>query len=272
MINPLGETVNKTVLIKLGGSILHNDTSATALCHNIKTMIENGFKLIIVHGGSKAIEEALAVYQIQSTFIHGLRKTSHEAMKIIEMVLTGQVNQSLTRQLNHLGVPAVGLSGASNHMLHCEPLGEEYGLVGDIKTVNVSLIQSLLNASKAFIPVIASIGVDGGGNPLNINADLAAAALACALKVQQLIYVTDQTGIYNHEGNVLSTLSDAHLADMIEKATVKNGMLVKVKAIREAIKRGMDSILIANGHQKNMLTDALLGKKSIGTLCVKNKQ
>jgi acetylglutamate kinase len=261
---------DKPVLIKLGGSVLHNDSSIMALCQDIKTIMSYGLKIIIVHGGSKAINEALNIHGIESVFIQGLRKTTFEAMKVIEMVLCGQVNQTLVRNLNQIGVAAFGLSGASNQTIFCEQLSEEYGFVGEIKAVNTALIQYLLSAKERFIPVIASLGIDKAGHALNINADLAASCLANALRAQKLIYITDQEGIYNHEGNVLTQVTEEHLLTLIQKSIVKDGMLIKAKAILQSMRQGLNHILIANGHKKNILLDALLHKKSVGTLCMKN--
>lgn len=258
---------DKTILIKVGGSVLHNEESTLALCQEIEAMSTHGFKIIIVHGGSKAINEALNIYGIKSTFIQGLRQTTQEAMKIIEMVLCGQVNQHLVRQLNRLGVPAIGLSGATNQTLLCDYVSEEHGFVGAIKKANTRYLECLLNTH--FIPVIASLGVDELGNAMNINADLAASYLAKALKVQKLIYFTDQEGIYDNQGNLLTLLSEEHLDELVQKSIVKDGMLVKVKAILESLRQGLNRILIANGHQKNILTQALLSEKKVGTLCVK---
>lgn len=260
---------DKPILIKVGGSVLHNEESTYSLCQELKTISAQGFKAIIVHGGSKAINEALAIYGVQSSFIQGLRQTTQEAMKIIEMVLCGQVNQHLVRNLNRLNVPAIGVSGATNQTLVCNYVSEEHGFVGEIKTVNTSYLEYLLNAKENFIPVIASLGVDELGNAMNINADLVASYLANALKVQKLIYFTDQEGIYDHQGNLFTLLSEEHLEELVEKSIVKDGMLVKVKAILESLRKGLNRILIANGHQKNILTHALLAEKSVGTLCVK---
>lgn len=262
-------SADQPILIKVGGSILHNEESTKALCQELKTITDQGFKIIIVHGGSKAINQALKIYGIQSTFIQGLRQTTLEAMKVIEMVLCGQVNQNLVRNLNQMGVPAIGLSGATNQTLVCNYISEALGFVGEVQTVNTAYLQCLLNAKENFIPVVASLGVDESGNALNVNADLAAAYLANALKVQKLIYFTDQEGIYDSEGNLFTLLSEEHLDDLVQKSIVKDGMLVKVKAILTSMKQGLNRILIANGHQKNSLTQALLSGKNIGTLCVK---
>lgn len=260
---------SQPILIKLGGSVLHNEQSTSALCQELKTISKHGFKIIIVHGGSKAINQALKIYGIQSAFIQGLRQTTLEAMKVIEMVLCGQVNQQLVRNLNQVGVPAIGLSGATNQTLVCDYISETLGYVGEVKAVNTSYLQHLLNAEENFIPVIASLGVDESGNALNINADLAASHLANALNVQKLIYFTDQEGIYDSDGQLFPLLSEEHLAALVQQSIVKDGMLVKVKAILKSMKQGLNRILVANGHQKNILTQALLSEKNIGTLCVK---
>ncbi len=122
-----------TILIKLGGSILHDAELMRSLCEDIKLIKGCGIKIVLVHGGSKAINKTLAVNSIESKFIDGLRVTSPEAMKIIEMVLCGQVNKSLVRKLNSIGLQAIGLSGSDNNMLLCEPYSLEHGFVGKIK-------------------------------------------------------------------------------------------------------------------------------------------
>jgi acetylglutamate kinase len=260
---------DKPILIKVGGSVLHNEESTLALCQELKDMNAHGFKVIIVHGGSKAINEALTIYGIKSAFIQGLRQTTLEAMKVIEMVLCGQVNQHVVRNLNRLGVPAMGLSGATNQTLVCDYVSQEHGFVGKVKKVNTTYLEYLLQAKENVIPVMASLGVDDLGNAMNINADLAAAYLANALNVQKLIYITDQEGIYDSQGNLFTRLSEEQLDQLVQKSIVKDGMLVKVKAILESLRQGLNRIVIANGHQKNILTDALLSEKSVGTLCVK---
>jgi acetylglutamate kinase len=267
---PFPLSPNKPIVIKVGGSILHNDASTHALCQELKTMSTHGLKIIIVHGGSKAINEALEVYGIQSLFIQGLRQTTAPAMKVIEMVLCGQVNQALVRHLNQLGLPAIGLSGATNRTLACDYISEEHGFVGEIKTVNTAYLECLLQAKEQFIPVVASLGVDESGHAMNVNADLAAAFLANALGAEKLIYFTDQEGIYDKQGRVLPLLSEAHLAALVQESVVKDGMLVKVKAILESLRQGLNRIVIANGHKKNILTHALLSQEPVGTLCVKN--
>ncbi len=201
------------------------------------------------------------LHNIQSEFIAGLRATSAEAIKIIEMVLCGEVNQLLVRKLNAAGVRAVGLSGADQQMLLCNYFSQQHGFVGEIKTVNSEIIQHIL-ASDNCIPVIASIGTDEEGNALNINADLAACQIANTLAVDQLIYLTDQAGIFDHEGKVYTQLTAAELQTLIHEKIVKAGMLIKVKAILASLTSSLREIHILNGNQAQILPDLLLSQKN----------
>jgi acetylglutamate kinase len=263
---------HKTLLIKIGGSILHDEQSIISLCMDIKTIKEAGFQIILVHGGSHAINEALTIHGIQSEFVDGLRVTSAAAVKIIEMVLCGHVNLAIVKKLNSMGVSAIGLSGADQQMLLCDYYSKTHGFVGEIKAINTAMIHHLLSfkqTSSSAIPVISTIGVDKAGNALNINADLTACHLANALNVDQLIYLTDQDGIYDSHGNVFSQLSEEKIQTLIDHAIVSGGMLVKARAVLASLKAGLTDILILNGNQKNVLLDVLLNEEKHGTSCEK---
>ncbi len=256
------------VLVKVGGSILHEDGLVTSLCHELKDIVLSGYQVVLVHGGSKAIHEALHLYGVTSTFLDGLRVTTAAAMKVIEMVLCGQINQLLVRKLNSLGVNAIGLSGAHNHLFHCEPYSSEHGFVGEIKSLNTTYLEHLSQFQGSLIPVIATIGVDDAGQAYNINADLAASRLAHALKVKKLIYMTDQEGIYNKEGHVHHQLSKSELSMLIDEKIVTNGMLVKAKSILFALERNFKEVMVLSGQKKNSLIEAVLYQKNGGTVCV----
>ncbi len=263
---------NSTILIKLGGSILHDNELIKSLCSDLKLLKDAGIKVVIVHGGSKAINHYLEVNQIPSHFVDGLRVTSPEAMKIIEMVLSGHVNKVLVRKLNTIGIQATGMSGADNAMLQCDPYSEIHGCVGTVRAVNTRFVMQILNQSHSdyeTIPIISPIGVDDQGNPMNINADYAASHLACALKVDKLIYLTDQDGIYDQEGKVYSELVDTQLQQLIHGKIVQGGMLAKTKAILLALNNHLNHIHILNGSKKHVLLEELFTVNGVGTLCKK---
>lgn len=142
-----------TVLIKLGGSLLGDEPLLQSLCQDLKLLKGIGLNIVLVHGGSKAINQALKTQHIASEFVDGLRVTSADAMAVIEQTLCGQVNPLLVRQLNYAGVPAIGLSGADNGMLQCHALSQVHGQVGSIQALNVDYVCSIL--ATGVTPVIA---------------------------------------------------------------------------------------------------------------------
>ncbi|WP_367608228.1 acetylglutamate kinase [Legionella sp. W05-934-2] len=260
----------KTFLIKLGGSILEENGNLEQICLDLKLLTQAGIHVVIVHGGSKAINQTLQAHGVETTFLDGLRVTSFEAVHLIEMVLCGHVNKQLVRQLNHIGLHATGLSGSDNNMLLCDPYSQEHGYVGMIKSVNVLPILSLLkeqSSVSSVIPVIAPMGVNQQGNPMNINADYAACQLAIALNVDKLIYLTDQAGIYDKQGCLISDVSLDELETLIINHTVQGGMLVKCKAIIAALKSHLNHVHILNGNHKHVLLEELFTAKGVGTLC-----
>jgi len=256
----------KTILIKIGGSILSDPELINAFCTEIKILKDLGFRIIIVHGGSKAINKTLARYHIDSKFINGLRVTSAEALQVIEMVLFGHLNPLITKKLNHLGLSAIGLSGATQ-LFFCKKYSEAHGFVGEIKKLNTELIHHLF-AFNLSIPVIAPLGIDHQGQTYNINADIAACHLAHALEVDQLLFLTDQEGIYGKDGKTLAHLSAKELKQLIREKIVTDGMQVKAKTILHALEAGLNKILILNGKTKHALVNSLIHSQKIGTECL----
>ena len=264
-----------TILIKVGGSILNDDALIHTLCRDLTLLRKVGIKVVVVHGGSKAINEALALNQLDNKFINGLRVTTKEGMRVIEMVLTGHINTMLVRKLNHMRVNATGLTGADSGMLLCDHISEDHGYVGQITQVNVAPIHNVLSLQSmghGAIPVIAPVGVDENGHAMNINADWAAVEIAHALKVDKLIYLTDQNGIYDKDDNIISEITGAGLQQLIEDGTVSGGMLTKVDTIISALDKNIDNIHIINGKQYGALISELFTVKGIGTLCMKTNQ
>ncbi len=260
----------KTFLIKLGGSILDDTANFKHICVDLKLLTQAGIQVVVVHGGSKAINQTLQALNIESTFIDGLRVTSLAAVKVIEMVLCGQVNKQLVRQLNHIGISAVGLSGCDNNMLLCHQYSQQHGYVGMVKKVNIEPIKQLVqygSSPNSIIPIIAPIGVNDKGQPMNINADYAASQLAIALKVDKLIYLTDQDGIFDKKGRLVSEISVMELEKLIVNKTVHGGMLTKAKAIVTALKAHLHHLHILNGNRKHVLIEELFTAKGVGTLC-----
>ena len=257
------------LLIKLGGSVLEDAALVERLCIDLSLLQAAGITPIIVHGGGRAIDKALQVQGLTSTFHQGLRVTDPKMMDTIEATLCGQVNKRLVRQLNACGARAVGLSGSDDHLLQCTVLAPEYGLVGNIEQVNTLLLEQLLAATgqTPVIPVIAPIGVDASGQALNVNADWAASRIALALGMHKLMYLTDQDGILDANGQTLSQLTAEQLQHLIDHSVVQCGMLTKVKTVLNALQHGLDHIHIINAKKNHAILDELFTHQGSGTLC-----
>ena len=261
------------ILIKLGGSVLDDQALIENLCMDFSLLRAAGISLVLVHGGSRAIVEELKLHNIESTFKDGLRVTTPEMANIIEMVLCGNINRNLVRHLNASGVSAIGLSGSDNWMLRCERIDPELGEVGKIMQIDTTLIERCLTDQQhrfqGHIPIIAPLGVDSEGKALNVNADWAATVIAQALNIDKLIYLTDQTGIYDQEGKHISTIDRQGLQTLIDTEVVKDGMLTKVRTILDALDCGLEYIHIINAKHPHSLIEELFTEEGIGTLCSK---
>ena len=159
----------KIIVIKYGGNAMINDDLKDAVLHDVVLLKLLGMKPVLSHGGGPGINKMLETLNIPVQFINGLRYTSEDIMRVVEMVLIGQVNTELVGKINQIGGKAVGLSGVSGEIYHCHKRSEELGFVGDIDSVNTEAILAVLD--EGFIPVIAPVGTDGEGNTYNINGD-----------------------------------------------------------------------------------------------------
>jgi len=259
----------QTFLIKIGGAPLQESKLVAQLCSDLSYLRSAGISLVIVHGGGAAISEALEQNNISFSFHDGQRVTTPEMVKIVEMVLCGKVNRSIVRTLNSCGVRAVGLSGTDDQFLTCSRLNPKLGEVGLIEEVNTDLLKSYLESQsmQGHIPVIAPVGTDGNGQPLNINADWACVAIAKAMGISKVIYLTDQDGILNDKGQLISEIDMSGLKDLVDSQTVKGGMLAKTKTIMTALDAGIDQLHIINGSRPHSLIEEIFTDRGTGTIC-----
>jgi acetylglutamate kinase len=254
------------VLIKVGGAALTEETTLNYVTEAIQQFRLDGHRVIVVHGGGPAINSELTRQGIEWKFLNGQRVTTPAMMGIIESTLCGQVNSMLVRHFVASGISAVGLSGADHRTLLCTPQSEELGLVGAIQQVNSLWIEELLRVSSYPVPVIAPVGVGLNGQAYNINADWAAARLASALQVDQLIFLTDQAGVLDSEKQVYRTLSEKQIHGLIEDGTVHGGMMTKMRSVLYALNAGIGKVRVMNGRDAAFACNG----DSFGTSCVLN--
>ena len=268
----------KTVVVKLGGSLMETDHSQRELLRDVVFMATVGMRPILVHGGGKSINTAMAKAGLEPEFVQGRRYTDERTLAIAEHVLVDQINKKIVETINDLGSQAMGLHSLSSCVLFAEQthlLGEngrklDIGLVGDIIDVNSHLLEVLCAAGT--IPVIAPIARDRAGGKLNVNADTAAGMVAAAVKADKLVMMSDTHGIFAEPGRAdsqISQLSEKEVRKLIENETITGGMLPKVEACLKAIHAGVGRTHIIDGSFPHSLLLEIYTDKGIGTLITK---
>lgn len=232
-------------LIKTGGELLASDTIRKKIVDDL-ARLSKSHPVVLVHGGGPQIEQELKKSRIPIQFVHGRRVTSPEAMILVERVLSGQINKSVTAQLVTKGVKAVGLSCRDGGLIQAKPL-PQLGRAAKPEKINVTLLQSLLQ--KGFVPIVSSVGSDKKGQAVNINADDAASALAVALKVQNLIFLTNSQGVFDAYKKRIPKLRPAQIHRLIQEGVIQGGMIPKVQGAMAALKKGIGEVDIANGFK-----------------------
>ncbi len=262
----------KTIVIKYGGSAQTSPELKEKFAQDITLLSLVGIKPVIVHGGGARINELLEQLNIQSKFIDGQRVTSKETMRVVEMVLSGEINKNITSLLNYHGAKAIGISGKDSSIIKAKPKEKgKFGYTGIIKKVNAKTIKNLIK--EGFIPVIAPIADGKEANHLgyNINADLAASKIAAALKAQKVLFLTDTIGVLDKEKNLISSLDKAQVKKYIKDGTISGGMIPKVNSCLEAIHNGVNKAHIIDGRVEHSILLELFTKDGVGTQFIRKK-
>ncbi|MBN1548104.1 MAG: acetylglutamate kinase [Syntrophaceae bacterium] len=267
---------NKTIVVKYGGHAMVDKMLKDSFARDLVLMKYIGIHPVVVHGGGPQIGTFLKKVGKDSQFIQGMRVTDEETMSIVEMVLVGSVNKEIVGMMNRHGGKAVGLSGKDGNLIQAEKyyLNEEkakdtppeiidIGLVGKVTSINAELINSLVR--DGFIPVIAPTGVGTAGETYNINADLVAGAVASALKAEKLMLLTDVSGVWDENSELINTMNRDRVMQLIDNGVIKGGMFPKVKCCMKALRGGVSKAHIIDGRLKHAVLLEMFTDKGIGT-------
>lgn len=264
---------NKKIVVKYGGSVMQDKELQLNVVKDVALLKLVGMQPIIVHGGGKEINRWLDITGKESKFVEGLRVTDDETMELVEMVL-GKVNKNLVQILEKLGMKAVGLSGKDGATLKVEKKlanGKDIGYVGDIKEVDLGLIDTLIE--QDFVPVISPIGLDDEFNTYNINADDAACAIAKAIEAEKLVFLTDIEGVLldkDDKKSLISILTLDKAKEIIDNGYIGGGMLPKINNCVDAVNNGVSRVHILDGRIEHSLLLEFFTDKGIGTAIVNN--
>lgn len=260
---------DKVVVIKYGGNAMVNGELKKSVMSDVVLLSLIGIKVVLVHGGGPEISETMEKMGKTPEFINGLRKTDKETMDIVQMVLAGKTNKELVLLLQQSGGSAVGLCGIDGQMILAKKLqGEaDLGFVGEIVAINTKLITDAF--CNGNIPVIATIGCDKEGNTYNINADTAAAAIASSLQAENMIIMTDVTGILENPADDSSLIPEIPLSEipaLIKRGVISKGMIPKANCCVEACRRGVKKAFVIDGRIEHSILIEMLTDKGIGTM------
>jgi acetylglutamate kinase len=261
------------VVIKLGGSAMEEPDALLATLQDVVFMATVGIRPVLVHGGGKAIDRAMASAGLTPRKVLGRRFTDEATLAIVVRELR-QVAQAIETRIRLLGGRAVAMCGGSLHCLYGQKLfltgpgGEktDLGRVGEVTRVDGDLLADL--TAGGVVPVIPCIGEDGEGALLNINADTAAAAVAANLRAEKLVLLTDAPGILRNrsdEKSLLRSLEPADCRDLIRQGVIDEGMIPKVEACLTALAAGVGKTHIIDGRVRHSLLLEIYTDFGIGT-------
>lgn len=235
----------KTIVIKYGGNAMTDERLQRAFARDVVLLKLVGMNPVVVHGGGPQIGEALNRVGKKSEFIQGMRVTDDETMKVVEWVLSGQVQGDLVTLINSFGGQAVGLSGKDGGLIKARKLKlqdiqdptkfYDVGRVGEIESVNPSVVKALQD--DAFIPIISPIGVGEDELSYNINADVVAGKIAEVLHAEKLVMLTNTPGVLDKEGNLITGLSSGEIDALFADGTISGGMYPKISSALQAAQK-----------------------------------
>jgi acetylglutamate kinase len=256
----------KTFVIKYGGAAMTDDRLKITFAQDVTILRKIGINIIIVHGGGKDITEMASALQIPTNFVDGQRYTDENMVDVVLMVLAGKLNKQVVNLINTTGGNAIGLCGVDNGLLKAiRNTKKDLGFVGEVNFVNTGFINLLLN--NGMMPVIAPLAVGEDNKILNINADLAAGAIASALKAEKLVYLSDIEGVLDDK-NLISTLTRSESESLIDRGAIHGGMIPKVRSAFSTLETGVNKVHIIDGRIKHSLLLEIFTDEGIGTQMV----
>ncbi|MEX0868833.1 MAG: acetylglutamate kinase [Nitriliruptoraceae bacterium] len=263
----------QTVVIKYGGNAMVDDDLKRSFAADVALLQFVGLRPVIVHGGGPQISALAKDLGVTSAFIGGLRRTDAAMLDVVRMALLGQVNPEIVGLVQAAGAAAVGVAGTDAGLVKVRPAtgpnGEDLGLVGEVEHVDTTYLVELLD--DGFLPVVATLGRDAQGQDRNVNADLAAGAIAAALGASKLVYLTDVPGLYADFGDperqaLLSEVGVEELERMLDSDALHEGMRPKVRSIIDALRHGVPQAHILDGRVLHAVLIEIFTDEGVGTM------
>ncbi|MBR2126396.1 MAG: acetylglutamate kinase [Akkermansia sp.] len=271
---------DKTILIKFGGSAMDDPELVKSLMRDIVVLEAMGMNPVVVHGGGKAISKAMTEAGLEARFVNGLRVTTPEAIDIVERTLSGTINPGLVEMMRAAGGKAVGIPGTNvfvgEKLMEKDAEGNpiDIGMVGRVIGSQLSRVEEAL--SLQLTPVISPLARElGTRQSLNVNADLAAAALACELKPVKLVYISDVPGLMldpKDPTTIVKSINRKEAFQLIDEGVISGGMIPKVKSAVDALNAGVRKVHFVDGRLPHTLLLEIFTPEGIGTEIVREQR
>jgi acetylglutamate kinase len=256
----------KTIVVKFGGNAMVDEALQQAFAEDMAYLRWIGIKPVVVHGGGPQISARLAELGIESEFRNGFRVTTHEVIGVVRDVLRNQISASLAELIETAGAGASVMSGEDSNLFRAEISGDA-GLVGEVTQVNPRIVFDALDAGK--VPVISTVAPDASGQLLNVNADLAASALAVALGAEKLMVLTDVPGLYSdwpNRDSLVSEITASELGDLLPN--LESGMIPKMQACLQAVQGGVPRAHVIDGRTPHSILLEIFTRSGFGTMVI----
>ena len=271
---------DEIVVVKFGGSAMEDPAHVEGVLEDVAFMECVGMKMVVVHGGGKAISRGMQDNGIESKFLHGLRVTCERSIGVVERVLKQDVNPRIVRMLEQKGADAKSLHGEEVlHVSRKTAIDAEtgnkidWGFVGEPGEVNTGPIRAML--ADGIIPVITPLGMGADGKLHNVNADVAAAAIAKALRARKLAFLSDVPGLLRNPQDpksLISTLKQSEVQWLMDEGVISGGMLPKIQSCLAALEAGVKKVHMIDGRMQHSLLLEMFTDKGVGTEILRESQ
>ena len=255
--------LNDIIVIKCGGSVLLEKNLFNQFIEDISVINKLGLSVVVVHGGGKNIQKKLDEHNLKSVFIDGLRVTDEKTIKIVEEALL-ELNFEILSEISNHHANSESISPKKNNIIRVTPERKELGFVGTPTEIKKDTILEIINEKK--IPLIVPMGIGEDNNIYNINADVAAGAIAKELKARRLLLMTDVEGVLDKSKNLISEINSSMANEMLENKTIAGGMIPKIKTCLDAVNNGVTGVVIVDGRKQHSILFEIFSDKGAGTL------
>ena len=254
---------NEIIVIKCGGSVLIDENLFNQFIEDISIVNKLGLSSIVIHGGGKNIKKKLEKQNIETRFINGLRVTDEKTIKIVEEALL-ELNFEILKNINNSQANAQSVTPKSGNIIKIAPEKKELGFVGTPKEINKDLLLNIIK--EKIVPIIMPMGTGDDGNIYNINADVAAGAIAKGLNSRRLLLMTDVEGLLDKNKKLILEINSEVAKKMLEEKTISGGMIPKINTCIDAVENGVTGVVIVDGRKPHSILFELFSDKGSGTL------